>query len=375
MKKDAKKDFAFICETQLHIFNAINFVENDIEESRGSAEIYIYNNFGGAEAIAARLKDAELFNEVYFINRYNEKVDAFTKLRNLYRLFFPKRTLISHIEEKSGFKKKNYKHLCMYSYTMRSRNFLRSFSGADIIMIEDGIGAYYANTMKDHIEGIYKLLDKYVFWGKYECNPDRLYVYRPELSDHEVTDNIFALPKIDAQNTAVGIAHKVFSYKENNQYSDKRYIYFTQPLELLQGGFIKDSEDSAYAVMEKLGLAKELIFRVHPRQQDAETYGCERDTAGNFWEIESLMSINENHVFVSAFSTAAFTPKYINDIEPYVIFTFKLNFREYDSVYWKKVEKFTERFATLYKDNNKVFMPASYEELENILKMISEKEI
>ena len=359
--------FAFICETQLHIFNAINFVANNIENSKTESDIFIYNNFINAKSVAEKTKGIKLFKNVFFIEKYNENIDFFTKFRNLFRLFFPKTTLSNHIVEKANYKNKKYKYLCMYSYTMRTRNFLRSFPDAEVIMIEDGIGAYFSNTMKDHITGVYKILDKYVFRGKYDCNPKRLYLYCPELSDREVTENVIKLPSINTENAALNMAYKVFDYKSNDRYKDKKYIYFTQPLEMIPGGFIENSEEKVYSLLEDLKLNKDLIFRVHPRQTNVRTYGCTEDENGNMWELESPFSIKENHVLISAFSTAAFTPKYINGIEPYVIFTYRLNFQEHDSVYWKKVEKYILNFKSLYKNKDKVFIPSSYGELKDIL--------
>ena len=363
-------EFAFLCETPLHLLNAINFVSNDTEHSRGRSDIYIYHCFKNSEAISARLKKSGMACHVYDIKRYNEQVDARTKFRMLYRLFFPKRALAKHIIGTIDFSRKKYKHLVMFSYTMRGRNLLGTFRGLDHIMIEDGIGAYFGNQLKDYVTGYYALLDQYVFRGRYEFAPSRMYVYHPELCDNEITDNILKLPEFDRDNAAFDEALKIYDYRQNDAYKARRLVYFTQPLEQIPGGYMPESEREINAVIINAGMKDELIMRVHPRQSDIDLFGCEADGINNFWELESSNSITDTHILVSAFSTAAFTPKYINSVEPYVIFTYKLQFKVTEGAFWENIEMFIGKFGELYEDKAKILVPESYGELSDMLKSI-----
>ena len=105
-------------------------------------------------------------------------------------------------------------------------------------MIEDGIGAYFGNQLKDYVTGYYALLDKYVFRGKYEFAPSRIYVYHPELCDNEITDNVLKLPEFDRDNAAFDKALEIYDYRQNNAYKKRRVVYFTQPLEQIPGGYM-----------------------------------------------------------------------------------------------------------------------------------------
>ena len=377
MKSNASADncmhgaeFAFLCETPLHLLNAINFISNDIDNSHGRSDIYIHHCFNNSEAISTKLKASGAAYNVYDIDRYNEQVDAWTKFRMLYRLFFPKRALKRHIRGSIDFSRKKYKHLVMFSYTMRGRNLLGTFRGLDHIMIEDGIGAYFGNQIKDYVTGYYALLDKYVFRGRYEFAPSRMYVYHPELCDNEITDNILKMPEFDRNNAAFDKALKIYDYRQNDAYKKRRVVYFTQPLEQIPGEYMSESEREINSVIKNAGMKDELIMRVHPRQSEIELFGCEADGINNFWELESSNSITDKHILVSAFSTAAFTPKYINSVEPYVIFTYKLQFRMTEGAFWENIEMFIGKFGELYEDKTKILVPESYGELSDMLKSI-----
>ena len=98
-KKSNSKKFAFLCETPLHLFNAINFVSNDLEGSGVNSDIFTHHSFKNSRQASENLKTLGLFNNVYDIDLYNEKVDLLTKFRILYRLFFPKSALKRHIAQ------------------------------------------------------------------------------------------------------------------------------------------------------------------------------------------------------------------------------------------------------------------------------------
>ncbi len=367
---ELKPKFAFLCETPLHLLNAVNFVSNDIEKSGNASDIFIYHCFKNSRAISENLKKSGLFHNVYDIDKYNEEVDGKTKFRILYRLFFPEHTLVKHISKKIDFSKKKYNHLVMFSFTMRSRNLLGTFRGLEHIMIEDGIGAYFGNQIKDYVTGYYALLDKYVFRGGYDFTPKRMYVYHPELCDNGITDNILKLPEFNKDNTAFNRALEIFGYRQNSLYTNKRMIYFTQPLEQIPGGYMPESEREINDVIKNAGMQDELVMRVHPRQSDIELFGCEADDINNLWELESPNSITPGHILISAFSTAAFTPKYINDIEPYLVFTYKLQFKVTGDVFWRNIGMFIDKFGGLYEDKSKILVPESYGEFREMLQKI-----
>jgi hypothetical protein len=79
--------------------------------------------------------------------------------------------------------------------------------------------------------------------------------------------------------------------------------------------------------------------------------------------MECQNSITNNHVLMSFFSTAAFSPKIIYDKEPYVIFLHKItgfNFFNADILIY--------RLQSMYADSEKVMQPKNVKELSMILK-------
>jgi hypothetical protein len=178
------------------------------------------------------------------------------------------------------------------------------------------------------------------------------------------------MPEFDRDNAAFDKALKIYDYRQNDAYKKRRVVYFTQPLEQIPGGYMSESEREINSVIKDAGMKDELIMRVHPRQSEIELFGCETDSINNFWELESSNSITDTHILVSAFSTAAFTPKYINSVEPYVIFAYKLQFKVTEGAFWENIEMFIGKFGELYEDKAKILVPESYGELSDMLKSI-----
>lgn len=63
----------FICETPLHIFNALNLQFHEDEKNRLNADLYIVNNFSGAEMLYQRMLVDRWFGMIYLIPKYENK--------------------------------------------------------------------------------------------------------------------------------------------------------------------------------------------------------------------------------------------------------------------------------------------------------------
>ncbi len=109
----------------------------------------------------------------------------------------------------------------------------------------------------------------------------------------------------------------------------------------------------------------DLIVRVHPRQK-AEIYKeYFRDEINNLWELECEKQITDEHILISAFSTAQVMPKLLGGKEPTIIFLFKI-FGCYDDCM-----KIVEKMVNMYQNKEKIYIPESINELERIIKKLT----
>ena len=67
-------------------------------------------------------------------------------------------------------------------------------------------------------------------------------------------------------------------------------------------------------------------------------------------------------------------PKILKNVEPYVIFLYKLLFDDLDEDYWKNIEVFIRKFKANYSKTNKIIVPETIEELEKIMDKLKKEE-
>lgn len=84
-----------------------------------------------------------------------------------------------------------------------------------------------------------------------------------------------------------------------------------------------------------------------------------------------INQITDQNILISAFSTAQFMPKIMKDAEPTIIFTYRLLFSSLDDPFLKDFAKLIDDFRGLYRNPDKIYVPATFEELETILSQIS----
>ena len=92
------------------------------------------------------------------------------------------------------------------------------------------------------------------------------------------------------------------------------------------------------------------------------------DTTNNMWEMECAKQITESHILIGCFSTAQFTPKLIFNVEPTIVFTYKL----YKNMS-VDVEQTVERLREIYTNPEKVVVLDSLSELQKLVESMEVK--
>lgn len=370
-KEELKSDsrLAFLCDTPYQIFNSINFVSNNVEDSAGCSDIFIYHQFRDSLSVSQELRRTGLFNHVYDISAYNDESCWYTKLRSLKRLLFPLQTMKSHSMTPVDYHKR-YEYLFISFSTQFTMNMHAVFKDSRVVWIEDGLSSYFGNVEKDNASNVLRMFKKYIMLGRLDFHPKRVYFNNPEICETTISKQVLSLPKLLRQNPARGVLETVFNYQENSLYANNRYVYLTQPLHEVDG-YIPTSLDLISQMFRTLEIQDDLIVRVHPRQLNRVLLNFTVDSCNNLWELECVNQITDQHVLIGAFSTALIVPKIVCDKEPYIIFTYKLFFSNTKTAYWLNVADLIERVVGLYGKPNKIYIPESYEELVMILRGLS----
>lgn len=361
--------FVFVCWTPYQIFNAINFVMNDVEHSKGNADIYIYHEFGGAAPISSKLREMNVFCHVYDVDCYDPKRVWYSKFNKLKRLLCPYATIKKYLRSDIDVRKQGYETLVISGNNLFSVNLYNAISGMKVYFIDDGIGSYFGDMRAQDMTLIYRLGNKLLKRGPLSYDIRKIYVNNKTICKTTISDCIEQLPALHSDSPVIQMLEKVFEYKDNTNYSTHKIIYLSQPYveveEYIAGAEMRVLEEVMLSVYSK----NEILLRLHPRQNMEEFPGWNLDIHRNLWELECVRQIRDESVLVGGFSTSQFMSKILVNKEPYVIFLYKLF---YPSEYTEQFDSVIESFRNLYACPERIQVPDTVDELKILLNRIHE---
>lgn len=355
--------FVFVCWTPYQVFNAVNFVANDVEGSRGNTDIYIYHEFRNSEVISERLKASGVFAHVYDIDRYDKKRVWYSKFNKIKRLLMPYSTIRKYLRADIDVRKQGYKTLVISGNNLFSVNMYNCIQDLKVYFIDDGNGSYFGDLRYNGMTPIYRLFNKVFHRGPMSYKVEKFYVNNKEICKATICDTIVQLPTITPGSEVEEKLNFIFSYEENSFYKEKKFIYLTQPLSDTEFG------ESAREVENSLlsALKDKVVVRVHPLQKHEAYAEYEVDTTSNLWELECATQIKDDHVLIGWFSTAQFIPKMIFNVEPTVVFTYKLYEKILD-----EADETVGRLREIYTNPEKVVV---LEDLSDLQKLVENMEV
>lgn len=354
--------FVFVCWTPYQVFNAINFVMNDVEGARGNTDIYIYHDFGNSLKLSEQLKKADIFCHVYDIEVYDKRKKIwYSKFNKIKRLLMPYSTVKHFLKADIDVRKQGYKTLVISGNNLFSINMYNCIKGLQVYFIDDGTGTYFGDLRERDITLLYKIFNKLFGRGPMSYDVKKLYINNKEICRSTICENVEQLPDIVKDSETDKSLCRVFDYKESDAYSKNRFIYLTQPLFETSAG--QSAEVTEQNILSRLN--GDLLLRVHPRQNKEEYSGYTVDETNNLWELECVRHITDDHVLIGGFSTAQFMPKILSGAEPTLIFTYKL----YGDI-MPTADDTIALLKTVYKDQSKIVVVETMDELDGILKKI-----
>lgn len=363
---EKNKKLAFVCDTPIQVMNAMNFVSNDIQNSKNKSDIYIYHQFKNSHEICDNLKKIKYFQNVFDVEIISTEKHWYTSLATLKRLKLPDGFLRKNMKPYSKTNEYNYKYLVLCAYNSFAITMKSKFNKAQVLTLEEGVASYIGNNMKDENSKLLQLADKLLFNGLLTVNSKALYVNNLSLCESAISENKYELPHIESKNLIADLK-MVFNYKENDIYRKHRIVLLTQPFNENEKVFCDFNINIKNSINES-GYINDCIVRIHPRQFDDFYKDLTTDKLNNLWELEVLFQINDDSILISSLSTAQIMPLMLTNKQPHLIFFYKLDPLFVDDDYvFKNAESFVNNIKKSYSNPNKVHIVEKFEDLSDIL--------
>lgn len=237
------------------------------------------------------------------------------------------------------------------------------FRGAEVILVEDGIGTYM-NDWKQRFQTnfAYRIM-KIMHKGPLAITISNLYCYHPELMCIEKAFPVTQLPLLTSDIEKK--ARAVFGMEHNAEAINTRIIYFTADNTWeRQFGF---QEEILYEMI--YNYKNDTILRFHPNREIQSYRDMQVDDTKQLWEFR-CSAISKNHILIGIFSTAQFSPYLFYGKHYNIVFLYKLVFPT-DSYLYQQCEKTVE---IMKKDFPDIYVPESREEFHSAMeKLMSDK--
>ena len=346
---------AIVVDTPYQIMSALSYVTNHMAKEE-KADIYIDTkrcvNYD-MRTLYERVMSSGIFGNVLELNSLSSgKFGIRKKIANYYEWLFPKSAIKRGL--KCDWKEVacSYKSVVVSGPFMLQRNFINLQTNADVIFIEDGSGSY---TGRIGVNGLLKngeRMQKLLHRGPEYISPKVCYLYSPAYYEGEYADKIKKLER--ASEAKLSLLFDV----ESTIYEGAHVIYFDQPKYSAETIPYVDDE-----IIEMLRHYSGVILRPHPQLKKRKYRDIKCDVEGMQWEIVCSKYIKNESVLIGKYSTAQLTPKLLFDIEPIVVFTHRLYGINRNS----SIDNQIRRFKKMYRDETRVIICESKEELEKIL--------
>lgn len=352
-----------ICDTPYQLLNCINIAcnlhKNDI------LHIYVGLQFKDSEKIVERVKDEQIFDNVYLFYPASIAKSFLRKVKNVPEIIHPKKRIGTMLKDDNVLFENTYDVIYMSVPVAFAKAMIGCNEQAEVVYYDDGTGSYsgdIADGLSSFYKGIYVILRhsmKFLY-------PSKLYVNNKELCKSTTAPVIKQLPKLqDMDETFWGVIKRVFAYKEEELYDKHKFVYLMQPYEEKNTEKYDELEKEIESIICQTN--ENCIVRVHPRQKDKRISGMHMDTSGNMWELLCADKITDEHILLGICSTAQIVPKMLFDKEPYLIFIYHLFGDVYTAEKIKAWDEIVKSIRGVYSKPDKIYVPESMEALKEYL--------
>lgn len=235
---------------------------------------------------------------------------------------------------------------------------------AEVVLGEDGLGTYtggiyerlffleesfvHSPSLK---KGILIALNQSIFSRKLTLRPETIYLHQPPLSCCQQPCAISKISRSKKWDEVLNALSRNNNVTADEAYNTADVVFLGIPGESKQ---LIRARDDVIAVLETNNI--HYVYRKHPR----ERFSGENSSKG-LWELRCINEISDDTLLLSAFSTAAFSPKLYFGKEPTLIFFYPLVEKMGGAL--ANANELVDALRGTYSDKNKVIVADSLAQL------------
>jgi len=309
-----------IADTPYQILNATNLYWNHYRGKEGVlTDCYIVDQFRNAHQIYERILEQELFDNVYFLRREENRFMPQgwkRSLRVAYSYLNPAHAIRNQFDGKIPRRKYDQ----IYSSVMQcfTASMLKLNPKAEFMLYDDGTGSYSGDLVSNGGGKAYKLFSKLTGTGANAARPKKLFVNNVPMCHSHSADEICAMPEFNQE--FLNVAYKIFAVGAQEK-----------PLEGIIMLSAPDDNEYHTRLMNTMAdwmrpWKDRVLVRMHPRDRNYARYADFKvDDKGEMWELKISQMNMDKILLIGHYSTAHLTPKLLYNKEPWLMFTIFMN--------------------------------------------------
>lgn len=362
----------YTCSTAYQLMNAVILASQRQEK----ADVMFTSQSLANHCNMELLRKKGIFHRIYVWDKISSRFSCFSHSRmqyvgNLFKkaciYFRPKAMYKTMPNREMSYQRlligyADYPAQCIYYYFKKK--------GASLIFYDEGTYTY--EFLSIHPSLFRKAVSYMIFgsWIMDECT--EVYAKRPSQVNCGKYKNMPVKQLCQSSRETDKVLMELFygSYEDARLF-ERKVIYFDQNIDRAEiRKMLLKLADVVSGVIGK----EELLVKLHPMSGELAAYSSELTTYCSRVPFEVLMNTCHmgDKILISLFSTACFSPKYILDEEPYVIFLYKImkfdTYIEFNAQFLHGVENLRRS----YTKPNRIIIPETTEEMMEELKRIKE---
>lgn len=354
--------YLYYCNSAYQLVNILNLnwhrkYDNFENIENYESDLLVINTFNGAEEIVNILNNKKYFNNVILVNRI-KNAGVFRRISTLLDILIPYRYLKNRGINSDV--RNVYDYLVVPKISKTALSIWLLNKKAKIQLFEEGMGSYYGGKHMCYEYGTHQDLYQKLNGNKEFSDYEAIYLNDSRLYQDLDIEKVIEIPKFNKK-----YLEELKSVFNSVTFKDtSKNIYWIG--QYLVGVNSRDTINET--IINSLDVYRnDVVFCPHPRIKiDIDDY-IQKLESNKIWEL-SLLNIKdiENKCFLSIYSTAIFSAKLLYDYEPYMILTIKL-LKHKDDEHFKTMENIIELFKKTYRNQERIMIPETIEELRECI--------
>lgn len=346
----------FVVATSYQLFNAINITEQD-QKFNSTELVFIQSNNKFSQSIDIKYL-RNIFSNVYIVNYHNYE-------KRIHKFIY---TIYSLLRKDcfGTYFKKSYDEVFISGTEIISKIVATKVISkyTKLYYYEDGL-ASYESVLKKQTKKLNDLPIRIICGYDPFSKCEGLYVYEPELVRvNSYLKRVIAIKKINKSTNYTVLYKRMYKNLKITDLYNRRIIFFNAWFESIPQYAL---QSQLVQLISEIFMKDQYVIKTHPNE-NVSTINCiesEFIFTRESFEVANYYKYFGNSILISIISTACFTPKLIYNEEPIIILLFKLYQQKFGM--WLEYDEVISNIAKCYKDQSKIYMPATIEEYERIL--------